>query len=367
MVQWWSHAWQRFCSEGGKETATLSNIAAVQIFLQGLDGAFKSSGSQGVAVELASAYAAMVTGSNGGGVAEGMEMLQQLCTVANAMVAHGYFITPVAQLPSPPRPAEAAAAVQAAVAEADAIVLALSGQPVARGFAHYGGDSFEELVSKVTKALNNSERVRKAWANFCEVMCQSQAPRKKDAKFLIAFLSTHAASLNAPPTPFDAVIAIVRQMQNFEWSEKAWRDFNAGRAELVLNPARHEPESLVRFLVLLTHSTPPPNDPNATALMAQAAHALAGVNASLGTSPGSIATIPAPPPLAVATTVKVASPVVVPPPQAAMAAAVEGRFGCHLRRPLRRGDLWRWIDEHRVGAWVGLALRFLYRSLWMWP
>ena len=91
----------------------------------------------------------------------------------------------------------------------------------------------------------------------------------------------------APPKVVYTTVSIVKEVsKQTEWGKSHWVIFNAGKNAMYLNPARHDLDSLVRFLAYLTQSSPLVNDNAAASSLKQAAQALSGLIAAPSTADG---------------------------------------------------------------------------------
>ena len=213
---WWVVLWERFCAAADKESLSfLEKAESLKRWIQDLDRTFEKYRGQGIVFEMKKALHALPRGTKG----DEAQLLKELHDIAVTVIN--------LDADCPPR----------------------KKQKTEGTFTQPSANEHDELVKKISIALNTSEHVRTAWATCCKSKTLTLDPRSKDTQLLITFWSTIQTTLMAPPTTVDWIVKIVKElMKENKWSHSQWKWFNDLKPELYLNPARHDADSLVRFL-----------------------------------------------------------------------------------------------------------------------
>ena len=91
----------------------------------------------------------------------------------------------------------------------------------------------------------------------------------------------------APATTIETIVSTVTEVSTkSERGQGNWVIFNTGKNPMYLNPARHDLDSLVRFLAYLTEFSAPTNDNAAASSLKQTAQALSELVAAVSSADG---------------------------------------------------------------------------------
>ena len=224
VTMWWVDLWKRFCAATEKESLDLLEKAeSLKRWVRDIDRTFKKDRGPGIVFELSTALHDLPSDEK----SDEAQLLKALHDIAVTVTNLDADTERTEKSSCPPR----------------------KKQKTEGTFTQPSGNEHDEIVKKITKALNTSEHVRTAWATLCKSKTLTLEPRSKNTQLLMTFWSTIQTTLMAPPTTVDWIVKIVKDvMKDSTCSQSQWVTFNALKPRLYLNPARHDADSLVRFL-----------------------------------------------------------------------------------------------------------------------
>ena len=186
-TMWWVHLWNRFCAAADKESLDfLERAESLKRWVQDLDRTFKKYRGPGIVFELSKRLHDLDSDDK----SDEAQLLKVLHDLAVTVTNLDADTERTGKSSCPPR----------------------KKQKTEGTFTQPSGNEHDEIVQKITKALNRSEHVRTAWATFCKSKMLTLAPISKDTQVLMTFWSTIQTTLLAPPTVVDRIVKIVREV-----------------------------------------------------------------------------------------------------------------------------------------------------------